>query len=164
MLGVLAEQVVTDGPWGVLIAGIIIVPGTTAAVISALKAGKAKKNTQPNGGTSPHDQVIKGQEYAIGLIHGIGEEMRHNFRDVSLRADDAVHVAALAGAAVKQSDVQTAEIKRLLENHLKNSEEYGAAFVKAGEQVIAQLGSLTTLAEENKSRIDALEHNAQGLP
>lgn len=171
MLGVLAEatsEPIIQGNWtSVLVAAVLGVPTVIVgwlAYLGALRSKRAVFNTQPNGGASAHDQVVKGQEYTIGLIHGMNEEMRTNFAEVAGKATDAVHVSALAAAAVKQSDIQTAEIKKLLENHLKNSEEYGAAFTKAGTEVVEQLNSLKEIAMTNRDRIEKLEQeDAQGL-
>lgn len=94
MLRALAEAVtVHDGPWGVLIALIFIAPATVAAIVAARRSGKARRNTEPNGGKSSYDVLHKSQEYAIGLIHGLAGEMRDGFERIEKKADKAVETS-----------------------------------------------------------------------
>ena len=148
-----ADTIAAAGPFDVVVAcvsalGLIVVGALS--LIGALSANKAKKNTQSNGGSSPHDVTIANQEYSIGLIHGLTSEMRDRFDDATSKASEAARLAALAAAKVDKADIRLGIIQNTLSAHIDGSDDFRDIVVAEGNKVL--------------ERLEALENGAQGHP
>lgn len=151
----------------VAVAAIGLVGTLATALVNAQRtkkavalAERAVHNTQPNGAPDPrtgetgppsaYDSLVASHEYMIGQIHATAEAARH-----------AADQAALARAAVKQNDIITSALAKIVEEGFDNAaaererivamieqqKEEGARFVD--RVVVGALGVL--------GRLDALD-------
>jgi hypothetical protein len=110
------------------ITAVASIVGAVVALRANRNAKKAKLNTQPNGGTSSHDQLI-------GRIDGWGMTLERQIEHTQ-------HEVYLARAGLKLAGVERAAIAKKLDDHLDASAEFGGQIAERGLALEAKVDAL----------------------
>jgi hypothetical protein len=128
-----ATEVIVGHTWQDVVFGLIItIPPTLAGLVAWKNSSKAKKNTQPNGGSSAYDLQ---NAALIGRLDGWGGVLERQIKAADDNAREAARAAALAAVEAKKAAIK-------LDEHLVDSKSRATIYETEALKGLARLTAL----------------------